>query len=189
MDTLLLDLRLGWRSLRRNTAFSAAALLTLALGIGGTCAIFGVLNGGGLAVRGVRPAMGRAFLPDEEERGVEAGVALISAALWRSRLAADPGVLGRTLQLDGRTVRIVGVMPPGYRFPYRADVWLPARIDPASPDDYAVFARMAPGHALSDVRAELRAIAARMRERDPRTYPGLRHPRCAPSRELDRRPG
>ena len=45
MDTLLLDLRLGWRSLRRNTAFSAAALLTLALGIGGTCAIFGVLNG------------------------------------------------------------------------------------------------------------------------------------------------
>src|SRR5205814_955181 len=44
MDTLLLDLRLGWRALRRNTAFSAAALLTLALGIGGTCAIFGVLN-------------------------------------------------------------------------------------------------------------------------------------------------
>src|SRR5437762_3221478 len=44
MDTLLLDLRLGWRSLRRNPTFSAAALLTLALGIGGTCAIFGVLN-------------------------------------------------------------------------------------------------------------------------------------------------
>jgi hypothetical protein len=44
MDTFLLDLRLGWRSLRRNATFSAAALLTLALGIGGTCAIFGVLN-------------------------------------------------------------------------------------------------------------------------------------------------
>src|SRR5437773_11527855 len=44
MDTLLLDLRLGWRSLRRNGGFTAAALLTLALGIGGTCAIFGVLN-------------------------------------------------------------------------------------------------------------------------------------------------
>src|SRR5947208_3392063 len=249
MDTLLLDLRLGWRSLRRNTAFSAAALLTLALGIGGTCAIFGVLNAvflrplpfeeearlvrlrdftaapggaispvnitgrhfleilaqsrtlsgisaqtgrnatltggqtpervdavvlspGSMAVLGVRPAMGRAFLPDEEEKGIDAGVALISTALWRSRLGADPGVLGRTLQIDGRTVRIVGVLPPGYRFPYHADIWLPARIDPVSPDDYAVFARIAPGHTLSEVRAELRAVASRMRERDPRTYPG-----------------
>src|SRR5204862_5994891 len=119
-----------------------------------------------------RPAMGRAFLPGEEGHGIDSGVALISAALWRGRLGADPDVLGRTIPLDGRTLRVVGVLPPGYRFPYRADVWLPARIDPASPHDYAVFARMAPGHALSDVRAELRAIAARMRERDPRTYPG-----------------
>ena len=44
MDALLLDLRLAIRSLRRNAGFSAAALLTLALGIGGTCAIFSVLN-------------------------------------------------------------------------------------------------------------------------------------------------
>src|SRR5262249_37343891 len=85
---------------------------------------------------------------------------------------ADPGVVGRALQLDGRTLRIVGVLPPGFRFPYRADVWLPARIDPASPDDYAVFARLAPGRGLEQARDELAAIASHMPERDPRTFPG-----------------
>jgi putative ABC transport system permease protein len=249
MDTLLLDLRLGIRSLRRNAGFSAAALLTLALGIGGTCAIFGVLNAvflrplpfadearlvrlrdfaaapggaispfnitglhfqeiaaqtrtlsgltaqrgrgailtggdhperidavvlspGSLQVLGVQPALGRAFLPDEEQQGEDAGVALISAALWHGRFAGDPAIAGRTMQLDGRTLRIVGVLPPGYRFPYRADVWLPARIDPASPDDYAVFARLGPGRTLDEARAELKAIASRIQERDPRRFPG-----------------
>jgi len=249
MDTLLLDLRLAIRSLRRNAGFSAAALLTLALGIGGTCAIFGVLNAvflrplpfadearlirmrdfatapggaispfninglhflqiaaqartlsaitaqrgrgailtgsdrpqrveavllspGSLGVLGIQPAMGRTFLADEEEKGEGSGVAMISAALWRSRLGSDPAVLGRTLQLDGRTLRIVGVLPAGYRFPYHADVWLPARIDAASPDDYAVFGRLAPGRTLDEARAELKAIASRIAEQDPRTFPG-----------------
>jgi putative ABC transport system permease protein len=249
MDTLILDLRLALRSLRRNAGFSAAALLTLALGIGGTCAIFGVLNAvflrplpfqdearlvrlrdfmaapggaispfningrhfqeivnqsktlsgitaqrgtsvtltggptperiqavmlspGSSSVLGLRVAMGRSFLPDEEDKGPDSGVALISTALWRSRMGADPLVLGRTLQIDGRTVRIVGLLPPGFRFPYHADVWMPARIDPASPDDYAVFARMAPGRNLAEVRAEMQAIAPRIQERDPRSYPG-----------------
>jgi putative ABC transport system permease protein len=249
MDTLLLDLRLGIRSLRRNAGFSAAALLTLALGIGGTCAIFGVLNAvflrplpfadearlvrlrdfaaapggaispfnitglhfleiaaqtktlsaltaqrgrgailtggdhperidavllspGSLGVLGVQPALGRAFLPAEEKDGEDAGVAMISAALWQGRLGGDPAIIGKTLQLDGRTLRIVGLLPAGYRFPYRADVWLPARIDPASPDDYAVFARLAPGRTLGEARAELKAIASRIQERDPRRFPG-----------------
>src|SRR5262249_24152469 len=66
----------------------------------------------------------------------------------------------------------VGVLPPGFRFPYRADVWLPARIDPASPDDYTEFARLAPGRGLEQARDELAAIASHMRERDPRTFPG-----------------
>ena len=249
MDALLLDLRLALRSLRRNAGFSAAALLTLGLGIGGTCAIFAVLNAvflrplpfadearllrlrdfaaapggaispfnitgghflqiaaqaktlggitaqrgrgailtggdhperieavllspGSLGVLGVQAAMGRAFLPAEEEQGEDSGVAMISAALWRGRLGSDPAVLGRPLELDGRTVRIVGVLPAGYRFPYEADVWLPARVDAASPDDYAVFARLAPGHTLEEARAELKAIASRMGEHDSRTFPG-----------------
>ncbi|MFL5310094.1 MAG: ABC transporter permease [Myxococcales bacterium] len=249
MDAFLLDLRLGLRSLRRNAAFSAAALFTLALGIGGTCAIFGVLNAvflrplpfqdearlvrlrdftaatggaispvnisgrhfveiaaeaktlsgasaqrgrsavltggenperieavllspGSLDVLGVRPAMGRGFLPGEEDQGEDSGAALISTALWRSRFGADPGVIGRTLRLDGRTLRIVGVLPVGFRFPYHADVWLPGRVDPASPDDYAVFARLTEGMTLERSQAELAAIASHMRERDARTYPG-----------------
>src|SRR5207302_565058 len=70
------------------------------------------------------------------------------------------------------TTRIVGVLPAGYRFPYDADVWLPARVEGGSADDYAVFARLAPGTSLDEARSELAAIASRMRERDPQTYPG-----------------
>src|SRR5262249_1311796 len=98
--------------------------------------------------------------PGEEEQGEDPGVAMISAALWRGRLGRDPAVLGRILHLDGRALRIVGVLPAGYRFPYHADVWLPARVDAASPDDYAVFARLAPGRTLEEARAELKAIAS-----------------------------
>src|SRR5207302_5856292 len=232
-----------------TAAFTGAAVLTLALGIGGTCAIFGVLdavflralpferedalvrlrdftkapggaispvniNGrhfleitaqaksfagisgqrgrsvtltgsdaprrieavllspGSLGILGVRPVIGRDFLPSEEREGEHAGVALISTKLWHDALAADPDALSRTLQLDGRTTRIVGVLPAGYRFPYDADVWLPARVDGGSADDYAVFARLAPGTSLDEARSELAAIASRMRERDPQTYPG-----------------
>ncbi|HWE25814.1 MAG TPA: ABC transporter permease, partial [Myxococcales bacterium] len=249
MNGFLFDLRLAARSLRRHGGFAAAAVLTLALGMGGTCAIFGVLdavflralpfaeeamlvrlrdftkapggamspvniNGrhfleiasqaktfsgisaqrgrtatltggdvpqrieavllspGSLAVLGVRPAIGRDFLPAEEKEGEAAGVALISATLWHSVFGGDPRVVTGTLQLDGRTTRIVGVLPAGYRFPYDADVWLPARIDAGSADDYAVFARLAPGTSLEQARAEMNAIASRMRERDPQTYPG-----------------
>src|SRR5262249_11337684 len=125
-----------------------------------------------LGVLGVQPALGRAFLPGEEEQGEDAGVAMISAALWRGRLGSDPAVLGRILHLDGRARRIVGVLPAGYPFPSHAAVWLPARVDAASPDDYAVFARLAPGRTLEEARAELKAIASRIAERDPRAGPG-----------------
>lgn len=249
MNGFLFDLRLAARSLRRNGGFTAAAVLTLSLGIGGTCAIFGVLdavflralpferedalvrlrdfskapggaispvniNGrhfleiaaqaksfagisgqrgrsatltgddvprrveavllspGSLGILGVRPVMGRDFVPSEEREGENAGVALISTRLWHDALGADPQALPSTLQLDGRTTRIVGVLPAGYRFPYDADVWLPGRVDGGSPDDYAVFARLAPGVSLDRARSELAAIASRMRERDPQTYPG-----------------
>ncbi len=76
-------------------------------------------------ILGITPQLGRDFLSDEgREPGVD-GAALLSDAPWKRRFGGDPGVLGRTLRLNGREITIVGVMTPGVRFPEREELWLP----------------------------------------------------------------
>jgi putative ABC transport system permease protein len=83
---------------------------------------------------GVGPLMGRVFREDEsifpgesEDRAPGAPVAVLSHGLWEGRFAADPGVVGRTVQLDGSTFEIVGVMPQGFTNPFGSppDLWVP----------------------------------------------------------------
>jgi putative ABC transport system permease protein len=66
-------------------------------------------------VLGVRPAVGRAFRPGEDQPGGD-NVALIGASLWTRRFAADPGAVGRTMTLDGKDYTIIGVLPANFRF-------------------------------------------------------------------------
>jgi len=85
------------------------------------------------SVLGVQPAMGSAFAPDDERPGA-ARAAVISDALWHRRLAGDPGVLGKTITLNGRTFSVVGVAPrrfSGLLRGMQADVWitLPHMVD------------------------------------------------------------
>src|SRR6266496_2536707 len=72
---------------------------------------------------GIRPLLGRNFT-SEEDRPNAPKVALLSYGLWQSRFAADRGVIGRTLSLDGKTTRIVGVLPSDFEFPTLAHVGL-----------------------------------------------------------------
>jgi hypothetical protein len=72
----------------------------------------------------VRPLLGRGFSPAEQLEGSGARVALVSDAFWQRRLAAAPDVLDRTLELDGRSYAVIGVMAAEFRYPYNADVWL-----------------------------------------------------------------
>jgi hypothetical protein len=69
---------------------------------------------------GVAPALGRDFLPDEELPG-RSDVVLISDALWRDLFARDPSALGQTLNLDGVSLRIVGIMPASLHLPKGAE--------------------------------------------------------------------
>jgi len=62
---------------------------------------------------GVQPRLGRAFTLADTLPGAE-DVAVLSDSLWRSSFNADPGILGKTVKIDGLATRIVGVMPPGY---------------------------------------------------------------------------
>jgi len=118
----------------------------------------------------VAPALGRSFSADENQRGIDAGVALVSDTFWKTRLGGSSTVLGSLLRLGGRTFTVIGVMPPLYAFPYDAQVWLPFAIDRADVNrDFAVFAHLRPGVARRDLRDALDAIAARIRLEHPDT--------------------
>ncbi|HKV40525.1 MAG TPA: ABC transporter permease [Blastocatellia bacterium] len=80
---------------------------------------------------GVNPIKGRDFLPEEDKPG-GADVAIISYALWQRRFASDPAIIGKPVTMTGSQVRIVGVMPPDFRFPDQdVDVWVPRVFEPS----------------------------------------------------------
>src|SRR5262245_54599430 len=97
----------------------------------------------------VPPLVGRSF-NEVEDAPKGPNVAIISEGLWRSRFGADRGVLGRTIDLNGRTYEIVGVMPRRFRFPSaETQIWVPLQLDPNDPSpggfNYDGIARLRKG--------------------------------------------
>ena len=84
---------------------------------------------GFFAMIGISPRLGAGFDPNS---GPDYPVAILSDALWRGYLQADPGVLGRTVSLDAKPYRVLGVMPAGFVYPDGPDVavWLPDAVLP-----------------------------------------------------------
>jgi len=107
------------------------------------------------ALLGTAPVLGRDFLPEEP-------VVVLSYRLWQRRFGGDPGVLGRVLTLDGVSLTVAGVMPPGFDFPSeQVDLWAPL---PASQETVAglrrtytvqVYGRLKSGVTLDQARAEM----------------------------------
>ncbi|HEU4994217.1 MAG TPA: ABC transporter permease, partial [Gemmatimonadaceae bacterium] len=113
---------------------------------------------------GVQPAIGRHFASDEDG-AQRAQVVLLGDGLWRSRFGADSGIVGRTVLLDGRAYSVVGVMPPGFNFPDRGDLWIPFQVNPAEEvrgnRGYAgAIGRLKAGVTLEQGRADLHRIDA-----------------------------
>jgi len=135
-----------------------------------TASAFGLL--------GTAPLQGRT-LSEQDERPAEAPVVVIGHALWKTRFASDPGVVGRTVTLGTATATIVGVMPEGFGFPVNQRIWMPLRADgsavtPRTGPAVSIFGRLAPGASIDDARAELGAIGARMAAVEPETHKNLR---------------
>jgi putative ABC transport system permease protein len=205
LESIWSDFRYALRTFRRMPVFTAVAVVTLALGIGATTAMFTLVNsillrplpypdsehivriiqsypekgldtwglnqmnlamyrdrstdfsafagyrGGSVTVQGpngpqripilrvsegffrtigVDPAIGRAFTLDEDSPGKNT-VMILSDGAWRSRFGGDPSILGKTIDLDGQPMRVVGVMPPNFAFP-RPEIaaYLPMGLDP-----------------------------------------------------------
>jgi predicted permease len=77
-----------------------------------------------LAVLRQPPALGRTFSVDDDMAGA-APVVIIGSDLWRTRYGADPRILGRIIRVDRVPTTVIGVMPPGFGFPDRVQLWLP----------------------------------------------------------------
>ena len=125
----------------------------------------------------VRPVIGRSFTPDDARPGA-ARVVLISDVLWQQRYGADPAILGRTIRLDLRPTTVVGVMPPGFAFPYRQQLWVPL-VDASEGDVEDVsratgVGRLVDGISLESAEQALAPILDDARARQPDRYRGLR---------------
>jgi putative ABC transport system permease protein len=126
------------------------------------------------SVLGVQPVRGRAFTPQED---VPNGprVAIIGYGLWQRRYAGDPGIVGRSIPIDGESYQVVGIMPKDFvlptdfQSPTPTAIWLPAQWDGASADHgnhgYYAAARLADGVTVEQASEELHAITQRWIER------------------------
>lgn len=125
---------------------------------------------------GVLPAIGRPFLPQEEQLGHEREV-ILSYGLWQRRFASDPNILGKTVQLNGATYDIVGVMGKEFDFPLAVQIWRPLALQPAEEtlrtEHYIVpITRLKPDVSLAEAAAEIRTIEARLQREFPQSETG-----------------
>lgn len=139
----------------------------------------GTVGPGFFQLLGTAPLLGRTFEAGDFNANPRAVV--ISHALWQQRFGSERSVIGRSTQLDGRHVEIVGVMPPGFELP-AADVqlWTPLFFgpqwqDPRSrgADALVVLGRLSPAATIVSARREMDAIAARLREQHPASNASL----------------
>ena len=240
------DLRFTLRLFRKNLGFSLVAILSLALGIGASSAIFSlvyavlldpypyrdsdriiaptftargdsgnriwysvpdfldikanaktledafladfrsfIVTGGGLPeqIRGLAyspnafdfmgvPAMlGRTFTPaDTPSAAAPPNIGVISYLFWQRHFHGDPGIVGRTVELNHQPYSILGVVPPRYTW-NDADIYIPLAMTPDARRPLALMARMKPGVTLEAVNAELQGMTERFAKRTPDIYP------------------
>jgi len=130
-----------------------------------------------LAHLGVPPLLGRVFVPGEDNPGASPLIVL-GYHVWRNRFASDPHIVGKVIRVNGEATDIVGVMPEGFMFPFRENLWLPFRMDPAAlprgaGEDLDVFGKLRQGVGQEAAQAELTTIANGLAERFPETNTGV----------------
>jgi predicted permease len=122
---------------------------------------------------GQQPLLGRDFTTSDEKRGA-APVAILSHAFWERRYQSDPGVIGKSIRINGVATTVIGVMRPDFSFPQKQDLWVPlvATPDLQKRDNRSLwfaFGRLADGVSIERARAEMVAIGQRLADAYPRT--------------------
>src|SRR5262245_21684737 len=242
MNTLIQDLRYGWRGLLKSPGFTVVAILSLALGIGANTAIFSLVNtvllkslqyqepdrlvmvwedqsaagfprnmaapanfldwkqqnqvfermaaldwrefnltsngrpekviayavtADFFPLLGVKPWLGRTFLPEEDREGGNR-VVVLSHTFWQSRFGGDRGIIGKEILLNGEKHSVIGVMPAGFQFNKDfAKLWVPTGLpEEESVNRHShylvVAARMKPGVSLAQANLDIQSIQRRI---------------------------
>jgi len=124
-------------------------------------------------VLGIQPMAGRGFVESDAAVPGFEQVVILSHGLWVRSFGADPSLVGRPIQLNGRSITVIGVMPPGFRFPERDDLWLPFR-----PESEQLFnirnllgvAALSPGISIEQAQRELDRISANLQKEFPEIH-------------------
>ncbi|HMZ22959.1 MAG TPA: ABC transporter permease, partial [Blastocatellia bacterium] len=121
---------------------------------------------------GVAPLLGRTFTP-AENHPKNHHVMLLSYALWQRRYGGDPNIVGRKIRNNWE---VVGVMPPGFKFPAASEFWIPMAYGqqvPRSIRGIGALARLKPGVTLEQAQGEMHNLARRLAELHPDTNEGI----------------
>ena len=136
----------------------------------------GAISAGFFRVLGVNPVAGRDFLPQEDQTGHDNNVLLLRNKFWKTHFNGDPQVVGKTVQLSGRSYQSVGVLPAGEPWLDAADVFIPF-VHKANADrgsfEFVVIGRLANGVNLQTAQADLTGIAAALAKDYPKDDKGM----------------
>jgi len=139
----------------------------------------GIVTGNYFEVMGLTASLGRTI--GREDDGPEAGaVIVLSHAYWRTAFGGDPGIVGRTVEMNGRTAIFVGVAEPAPPYPERTDIYVnlatsPHHLDASMSHDRLhrmteIFARLSAGATVESARSEASAITSRIHAEYPESY-------------------
>ena len=124
---------------------------------------------------GVAPVLGRNFLPEEDRPGASR-VVILSHQLWQRRFGSDQDLIGKTVQLNGESHTVVGVLPRGFTFTNATELWVPLARNLAQSNRsnhiLSVFGRLKPGVDLDQATANLQTIAGRLEQQYPASNEG-----------------
>lgn len=131
-----------------------------------------------LPMLGAKPMLGRIFLPQEDGPG-KASTAVLTYGLWKQVFGGDPGIVGKSITLNGTSFTVVGVLPAEFRINHevlptiggidKPEIFLPLPMDAKEelnygPEDYNIVARLKPGVTQQQAQADIDIIAARLRK-------------------------
>jgi putative ABC transport system permease protein len=140
----------------------------------------GVVSANYFDLFGVQPLLGRTFLPDDDKFDA-APVLLLSYEYWKNNFGSDPGIVGKTFEMNDKVHTVVGVLPPVPQYPNENDVYMstsacPFRSNKMHLEDrdmrmMEVFGRLKPGVTVAQASADVSTIAAGLKAAYPKSYP------------------
>jgi len=131
-----------------------------------------------LPVLGVNPLLGRNFMPQEDREGAS-GVVMLTYGLWKRRFGADPNILGKTMTLNARSYKVIGVLPSDFGFRRRAELYVPIAQylsielnDRENHPGLNVVGRLKPDVTMAAAQAEMTSIGRALAQQYPKTNGG-----------------